>query len=58
MDKDTWTETTIDFGPGNLRPGAQVDELRFLLPRGAEMLVDDVLLFEPGVEAGKKDRKE
>jgi hypothetical protein len=25
-----------------------VDEIHYLLPRGAELLVDDVLLYEPG----------
>ncbi len=30
------------------RKGDRVDEIQFLLPKGAEMLVDDVLLYEPG----------
>jgi hypothetical protein len=54
LEKDKWVEMTIDFthatrgnsasGP---RKGDRVDEVRFLLPRGAELQIDDVLLFEP-----------
>ncbi len=41
-----WAEATVDF-PAAAKRGDKVDELRFLLPKGAELLVDDVLLFEP-----------
>ncbi len=55
LTQNAWTEATVDFRPSGLRPGDRVDEIRFLLPRGAELLVDDVLLFEPGADsfAGK-----
>ena len=43
--KETWAETTVEFtGPSK---GDRTDEIRFLLPRGAELLLDDVLLYEP-----------
>jgi hypothetical protein len=34
------------------KPGDKAAEIRFLLPKGAELLLDDVLLYEPG--AGKE----
>jgi inosine-uridine nucleoside N-ribohydrolase len=48
-----WAQTTVDLsnaGPSaaGLRKGEQADEIQFLLPAGAELLVDDVLLYEPG----------
>jgi inosine-uridine nucleoside N-ribohydrolase len=52
-----WAETTLDFtadsrrgdgSDGKPRAGDRVDEIQFLLPKGAELLVDDVLLYEPG----------
>jgi inosine-uridine nucleoside N-ribohydrolase len=49
MRKDEWTETTLDFTK-QTRAGQRVDEMQFLLPKGAELLVDDVLLYEPGGE--------
>jgi len=50
MTQNAWTETTVNFFRGEVRPDIPVDEVHFLLPRGAELLVDDVLLFEPGDE--------
>jgi inosine-uridine nucleoside N-ribohydrolase len=49
----TWAEATLDFsteggGARKPRPGDRVDEVRFRLPPGAELLLDDVLLYEPG----------
>ena len=41
-----WAETAIDFSKATTV--APADELRFMIPKGAELLVDDVLLFEPG----------
>lgn len=38
-----WAETTAVFGAG---PG-EVDTVRFVVPKGAGLLVDDVLLYEP-----------
>jgi hypothetical protein len=57
LKQDLWTETTADFGAdfrrndgGSRKPesGDRFDELHFLLPRGAELLLDEVLLYEPG----------
>ncbi|MGH7174697.1 MAG: nucleoside hydrolase [Gemmataceae bacterium] len=45
--KDEWTETKLDFTK-QTRAGERVDEIQFLLPKGAELLVDDLLLYEPG----------
>jgi purine nucleosidase len=47
--KDEWAETTLDFTK-QTRAGERVDEIQFMLPKGAELLVDDVLLYEPGGE--------
>ena len=41
-----WTEITADFD-GKLQKGDRVDEVQFLLPKSAELLLDDVLLYEP-----------
>lgn len=49
MRKEEWSETTLDFTK-QTRVGERVNEIQFLLPKGAELLVDDVLLFEPGEE--------
>jgi hypothetical protein len=43
-DRQIWCQET--FGPPY--GGDRVDEIQFLLPTGAELIVDDVLLFEPG----------
>ncbi len=40
-----WVESCLDFTAGT--KGAFADELRFTIPKGSELLVDDVLLFEP-----------
>jgi inosine-uridine nucleoside N-ribohydrolase len=48
LTKTRWDETTVDFSDSKPRNGDRVDEVRFLLPKGAELLVDDVLLYEPG----------
>jgi hypothetical protein len=41
----TLSETAADFTAET--KGAFADELRFTVPKGPELLVDDVLLFEP-----------
>jgi inosine-uridine nucleoside N-ribohydrolase len=43
--QSAWAEATADFG--RTRKGDEVDEVRFLVPKGADLLVDDVLLYEP-----------
>ena len=40
-----WTECSAAFAEGT--SGGSADELRFIIPKSAELLVDDVLLFEP-----------
>jgi hypothetical protein len=52
-----WAEATLSF-PAKARPGGKdpagperVDEIRFFLPKEAALLVDDVLLYEPGGSA-------
>jgi hypothetical protein len=50
LQKETWTTTTVDFTAAGTRfkSGDKVDEIRFLLPASATLLVDDLLLYEPG----------
>jgi purine nucleosidase len=45
-----WAEAAVDFSKkqGGPKAGERVDEIRFLLPPEAELLIDDVLLYEPG----------
>jgi inosine-uridine nucleoside N-ribohydrolase len=40
-----WAEATADFGKHR---GERADEIHFLLPGAAELLIDDLLLYEPG----------
>jgi inosine-uridine nucleoside N-ribohydrolase len=50
---ERWAEATADLGGGG-----SANEIRFLLPReGAELLVDDLLLYEPGEARPKGDFK-
>jgi hypothetical protein len=44
-----WAEATAEF-PAEAKRGDRVDEIQFLLPKGAELLLDDVLLYEPGAK--------
>lgn len=52
LQQDQWATATIDFSkdatPSKPAKGDKVDEILFLLPAGAELLIDDLLLFEPG----------
>ena len=51
LESNTWKQTTIDFKERLTGSGATletVDEIHFLLPKQAELFLDDVLLFEPG----------
>jgi hypothetical protein len=59
LKKGEWSETTLDFTADSKRgdgtaakpaKGDKVDEIQFLLPKGATLLVDDVLLYEPGMK--------
>lgn len=40
-----WSESVLDFPVAADRSAA--DEIRFLVPKGSELLVDDVLLYQP-----------
>jgi purine nucleosidase len=51
--KEEWATGQVDFstvkgvkGGEMIRQGDRVDEIHFLLPKGAELLLDDVLLYE------------
>jgi hypothetical protein len=49
--KDKWAEVIVDFSeakPQKPKTGDKVDEIHFLLPKGGELLIDDLLLYEPG----------
>jgi inosine-uridine nucleoside N-ribohydrolase len=54
LPKEKWAETTVNFTadskPGKPKKGDTADEVHFLLPKGAELLLDDLLLYEPGVK--------
>src|SRR5262249_15353599 len=41
-----WAETTVNFSVGTPpRSGDRLEQIEFVLPRGAELLIDDVLLY-------------
>jgi hypothetical protein len=46
LKNDDWGDTTVPF-TGQFKAGDKVDEIHFLLRRGAELLLDDLLLYEP-----------
>jgi inosine-uridine nucleoside N-ribohydrolase len=51
LTQEKWAEATFSFSgtnPGTPKSAHRVDEVQFLLPAGAELIIDDVLLFEPG----------
>jgi inosine-uridine nucleoside N-ribohydrolase len=51
LEQGAWAEATVDFSDAKAAPprlGDRVDEIHFLLPDGAVLLVDDVLLYAPG----------
>lgn len=56
--QNEWAEALVDFSkdatPRKPAKGDKVDEILFLLPAGAELLIDDVLLFEPGSEKARE----
>ncbi|MGE3808664.1 MAG: nucleoside hydrolase [Gemmataceae bacterium] len=45
-----WAEAYVDFAKAETSPkkGDGIDEIRLIVPTGATLLIDDVLLFEPG----------
>ncbi len=44
LKKDTWAEQVVDFGELGEKT-RQADEIHFVLPKGAILLLDDVLLY-------------
>lgn len=45
---ESWAKATIDFETEAL---PSVDEIQFVLPQGAKLLIDDLLLYEPGLKS-------
>jgi hypothetical protein len=45
---EKWSEATAHFA--RQKEGESADEIHFLLPKGAELLLDDLLLHEPGTK--------
>jgi inosine-uridine nucleoside N-ribohydrolase len=43
---DKWAESTVRFT--RQKDTDSADEIHFVLPKGAELLIDDLLLYEPG----------
>jgi inosine-uridine nucleoside N-ribohydrolase len=48
LEQGRWAEATASFPKDGPHAGDGIDEIHFLLPRGAELLLDDVLLYAPG----------
>lgn len=46
LEKDRWTE--LRLAVDGFKAGDKVDELHFVIPKEGELLIDDVLLYEPG----------
>jgi hypothetical protein len=44
LKENQWAQRTVEFLTDEL---ASIDEVHLLLPKGAILLVDDLLLFEP-----------
>jgi hypothetical protein len=47
LEQGRWAEATVDFAEAN-RPGKAATDLEFRLPKGAELQIDDLLLYVPG----------
>jgi competence ComEA-like helix-hairpin-helix protein len=47
LTQDAWAEATVPIGAAGWQPDDRMDEVCFLLARGAKLLVDDVVIFEP-----------
>ena len=49
LKRDAWSEATLSYRVPKAKDGdVFVDQIQFLLPKGARLLVDDVLLYVPG----------
>jgi hypothetical protein len=47
LKKDEWAETTLSFDSPDKTKELHVNEIRLWLPKGAELWIDDVLLYLP-----------
>ncbi len=45
---EKWAESTLSFRAPDKSKDLSVDEIRFHLPRGSQLWLDDVLLYQPG----------
>lgn len=53
--RDIWSETTLRFAaPEAAKSDQFVDEIRFLVPADGVLDLDDLLLYEPGVDVASK----
>jgi hypothetical protein len=53
-EKEKWAGATVDFAAQPESPSpVSIDQIRFVLPPAAELLIDDLLLFEPGEPAAR-----
>jgi hypothetical protein len=53
LKKDQWAAATVHFGPqpgdkAQTLQGSVAEEIQFLLPANATLLIDDLLLYKPG----------
>jgi inosine-uridine nucleoside N-ribohydrolase len=48
LKKGEWAEATLSFPSPEPKKELHVNEIRFRLPKGAELWIDDVLLYVPG----------
>jgi purine nucleosidase len=48
LKKDDWAETTLSFDSPDKKKELHVNEIRLWLSKGAELWIDDVLLYVPG----------
>ena len=48
LKKGEWAEATLSFTSPEPKKELHVNEIRFRLPKGAELWIDDVLLYVPG----------
>jgi purine nucleosidase len=48
LKKDEWADTMLSFASPDKTKAGYVNEIRFWLPKGADLWIDDVLLYVPG----------
>ena len=54
---DVWSHIAAEIAPRRLKSLKSIDEIRFHLPKGAELLIDDVLLYEPASQSSPKTKQ-